>query len=129
MTTFSFTLYDLSGNLTDNEFRDAGNQCAYLIRPRPMPKLSFNFPLLTGPIEIIRQLDWGIAALEHEPWNVSLKFGSDNTLGTVQFGERAPIPMMDMLKRKAEDENNERYFTSLDGQEYYWKPASRRLEV
>ncbi|KAG9000613.1 hypothetical protein FRB94_009570 [Tulasnella sp. JGI-2019a] len=128
MSTFSFTLYDLSGNLTDGEFRDASNQVAYQIRPRPMPKLTFNFPLLLGPTEIIRQLDWDIAALEHEPWKITLKFGSNDTLGTVQVGERSAIPMADMLRRKEGAEPNGRYFTAIDGQEYFWKPASRRLQ-
>ncbi|KAG8924179.1 hypothetical protein FRC01_011843, partial [Tulasnella sp. 417] len=58
MTTYSFRLFDLSGNLLENEFRDDRNQIAYIIRPVPQPKLGFAFPELPSPVEIVRQPDW-----------------------------------------------------------------------
>lgn len=79
MSAYLFTLYDLSGNLNENEFRDDKNQVAYLIRPGSS-RLSFQFPLLPTPITVTRQSDWGIA-LEHEPWKAVLAYGNNDTLG------------------------------------------------
>lgn len=79
MTTYAFRLFDLSGNLLENEFRDNRNQIAYIIRPVPQPKLSFAFPELPSPVEIVRQPDWGIA-LEHEPWRAVLTLSDNETL-------------------------------------------------
>lgn len=80
MTTYSFTLYDLCGDLKENEFRDARNQIAYLIRPASPSTPTFQFPSLPSPTEITRQSDWGIA-LEHEPWKATLTYGEREGLG------------------------------------------------
>ncbi|KAG8929997.1 hypothetical protein FRC03_005991 [Tulasnella sp. 419] len=118
---WSFTLYDLSGDLKENEFRDENNKIAYLIRP---------FEDAPDAIEITRQQDWGIA-LEHEPWRCALAFGRNNSLGRVWRGTRQsihhPIPMAEMLRRAPADPSS-RMFRGMDGQDYFWKQASRRLE-
>ncbi|KAG9003219.1 hypothetical protein FRB90_011232 [Tulasnella sp. 427] len=125
MTTYSFRLFDLSGNLFENEFRDDRNQIAYIIRPTPQPKLGFAFPELPSPIEIVRQSDWGIA-LEHEPWRAVFTLLDTETIQSVQIGQQQEVLVEDMLRR--DEEPNKRVFLGLDGQEYCWKPASRRLE-
>lgn len=125
MTTYSFRLFDLSGNLLENEFRDDRNQIAYIIRPLPQPRLGFAFPELPSPVEIVRQPDWGIA-LEHEPWRAVLTLFDTETIQTVQIGQRQEISIEEMLRR--DDDAGKRVFVGLDGQEYCWKPASRRLE-
>ncbi|KDQ15465.1 hypothetical protein BOTBODRAFT_173944 [Botryobasidium botryosum FD-172 SS1] len=117
--TIAFTLYDLSGNLSaDNEFRDSQVRTAYFIQAVRQE------PVAT---KITRMTDW-IAAPDHEPWCTWLYFSSGTAMqGWIKFGSQSPTPMGDHLRPLAPTSST-RCYTGLDGREYMWRHASRRLE-
>ncbi|CAE6442180.1 unnamed protein product [Rhizoctonia solani] len=109
-------LFDSTGDLFDNEFIDAEGRVIYkLMTVQTQPRMT--------------QLDRTnerLALHPTEPWRATMHFGSGGELGHLHLGERPVAPMAVYLKRR--NGLPGRSFVAVDGNEYQWRPGSRRLE-
>ncbi|KAG8678377.1 hypothetical protein FRC09_019886 [Ceratobasidium sp. 395] len=117
-TAPTFTiLFDTTGDLFDNEFTDADGRVMYkLVTLQSQPRVT----------QLTRSQE-RLALHPTEPWQATMHFGSSGELGQLHLGEREVAPMASYLRRKAT--SGGRYFVAVDGNEYQWRPGSRRLEV
>ncbi|KAG8687207.1 hypothetical protein FRC08_012107 [Ceratobasidium sp. 394] len=116
-TAPTFTvLFDATGDLFDNEFTDADGRVMYkLVTLQNQPRVT----------QLTRSQE-RLALHPTEPWRATMHFGSAGELGHLYLGEREVAPMASYLRRKAT--SGGRYFVAVDGNEYQWRPGSRRLE-
>ncbi|KAF8602575.1 hypothetical protein BDV93DRAFT_509127 [Ceratobasidium sp. AG-I] len=108
-------LFDTTGDLFDNEFKDVEGRVMYQLETLQ------NQPRVTQ----LTRTQERLALHPTEPWRATMHFGAADGLGHLQLGEREVVPMANYLRRKG---SAGRYFVAVDGNEYQWRPASRRLE-
>ncbi|CAE6471024.1 unnamed protein product [Rhizoctonia solani] len=116
-TAPTFTvLFDVTGDLFNNKFIDAEGRVIYeLTTVQTQPRVT--------------QLDRTnerLALHPSEPWRATMCFGDGDKLGDLHLGGRPAVPMVLYLKRK--NGLPGRSFVAVDGNEYQWRPGSRRLE-
>ncbi|CAE6458473.1 unnamed protein product [Rhizoctonia solani] len=118
-TAPTFTvLFDSTGDLFDNEFIDVEGRVIYKLTT-----------LQTQPrVTQLERTNERLALHPTEPWRATMHFGSGGELGHLQLGERSVAPMVGYLRKKNGPPGRFRSFVAVDGNEYQWRPGSRRLE-
>ncbi|QRV73313.1 hypothetical protein RhiJN_01327 [Ceratobasidium sp. AG-Ba] len=118
-TAPTFTvLFDKTGDLFNNDFIDADGRVMYKLETlQAQPRVT----QLTRTPE-------RLALHPTEPWRAIMYFGSQGELGHLLLGEREVAPMASYLRRKPMSGGKSRYFVAVNGDEYQWRPGSRRLE-
>ncbi|CAE6529855.1 unnamed protein product [Rhizoctonia solani] len=118
-TAPTFTvLFDSTGDLFDNEFIDAEGRVMYKLTT-----------LQTQPrVTQLDRTNERLARHPTEPWRAAMHFGSGGELGHIHLGERPMVLMAGYLRKKNGPSGKSRFFIAVDGNEYQWKPGSRRLE-
>ncbi|CEL63922.1 hypothetical protein RSOLAG1IB_05687 [Rhizoctonia solani AG-1 IB] len=118
-TAPTFTvLFDSTGDLFNNEFIDAEGRVIYKLAT-----------LHTQPnVTQLERTKERLALHPSEPWRAVMQFGNGGELGHLYLGERPATPMATYLKRKSGLPGRSRFFVAVDGNEYQWRPGSRRIE-